>query len=172
MASIQSISSSDVDPVTFFQKYISTRTPVKFTNQFEGAQWRFHKWSNEYLKNKAGGAQVKIEFRDSSSGRYGKGNDQIFEFKDFLSEMESGNEKLYMTTQKLHYSPEGQPSIISEPVKGLLGDFPIRPDVMGNLIVQNINMWMGCSSEPSTSGLHHDFHDNIYIVLRGTKKIK
>jgi hypothetical protein len=171
MPTIQCISANGVDTAAFFQKYISTRTPVKFTDHFVGSEWQFQKWTNAYLKNKAGSARVKIEFRDSTMGRYGKGNDQIFDFKEFLSELESGNEQLYMTTQKLQYSPEGQPCIISEPVKGLAEDFPVRPAVMGNLIVQNINMWMGCTSVPSTSGLHHDFHDNLYIVLRGTKII-
>lgn len=28
---------------------------------------------------------------------------------------------------------------------------------------------MGSSQLPSTSGLHHDFHDNLYILLRGEK---
>ena len=42
---------------------------------------------------------------------------------------------------------------------------------MGNLIPQNYNIWMGNSPFPSSSGLHHDYHDNLYVLLRGTKRI-
>ena len=34
------------------------------------------------------------------------------------------------------------------------------------------NMWFGRSSEGSSSGLHHDFHDNIYVLLRGRKEFR
>jgi hypothetical protein len=26
-----------------------------------------------------------------------------------------------------------------------------------------INLWMGCAPDGSSSGLHHDFHDNLYV---------
>ena len=52
--------------------------------------------------------------------------------------------------------------------------FPLVPKIVGNLIPQNINLWMGNShnSTGASSGLHHDYHDNLYIVLRGTKKFR
>lgn len=45
---------------------------------------------------------------------------------------------------------------------------------MGNLIPQNINLWIGNSEslEGASSGLHHDYHDNLYIVLKGKKKFR
>lgn len=52
------------------------------------------------------------------------------------------------------------------------GDFPWRPSLLGNLIVQNINIWIGRSSEGSCSGLHHDYHDNLYMLLKGSKSFK
>ena len=42
---------------------------------------------------------------------------------------------------------------------------------MGNLVPQNYNIWMGFSPVPSSSGLHHDYHDNLYILLRGRKRV-
>ena len=77
----------------------------------------------------------------------------------------------YLTTQELAYSAEGQPSIMSPPVDGLMGDFPSRPALMGHLIPQNVNLWFGSSRQPTSSGLHHDFHDNLYILLRGEKHV-
>jgi hypothetical protein len=53
-------------------------------------------------------------------------------------------------------------------------DFPLRPHLMGSLIPQNINLWMGRGrgENGASSGLHHDYHDNLYIVLKGKKKFR
>ena len=66
--------------------------------------------------------------------------------------------------------------------------FPLRPFIMGNLIPSSIHAWMGRSSSTtattidnnntssknsySSSGLHHDYHDNLYVLLRGTKRFR
>eukprot|EP00981_Chlorochromonas_danica_P006199 scaffold1307_cov166-Ochromonas_danica.AAC.21 len=39
------------------------------------------------------------------------------------------------------------------------------------LIPANINLWYGLTKEYSTSGLHHDYHDNLYIIIKGEKRI-
>lgn len=42
--------------------------------------------------------------------------------------------------------------------------------LMGNLIVNQLNIWMGYSGEKgSKTGLHFDYHDNFYIVMNGRK---
>jgi len=86
-----------------------------------------------------------------------------------------------------------------EPISSLLHDLPLRPKILNALIPVQINMWMGgykdapLPSKPSqhdsstngagssvapspfhrspgsTSGLHHDFHDNIYALVMGHK---
>lgn len=35
-----------------------------------------------------------------------------------------------------------------------------------------VNLWIGSTprTEPTSSGLHHDYHDNLYILLRGQKR--
>ena len=33
-----------------------------------------------------------------------------------------------------------------------------------------INLWMGHSKGGTSSGLHHDFHDNLYVLLKGRKR--
>ena len=33
-------------------------------------------------------------------------------------------------------------------------------------------MWLGRAPEGSSSGLHHDYHDNLYILLQGRKKFR
>ena len=42
----------------------------------------------------------------------------------------------------------------------------------GNLKLESCNLWMGKSQNGSSSGLHHDYHDNFYSVLRGRKQFE
>ena len=32
-----------------------------------------------------------------------------------------------------------------------------------------VNLWLGNARNGSSTGLHHDFHDNLYVLLRGKK---
>ena len=55
---------------------------------------------------------------------------------------------------------------------------PLRPKLFGNLIPMNVgNVWIGCTSitdnsKAASSGLHHDYHDNLYCLVHGTKIIQ
>lgn len=49
---------------------------------------------------------------------------------------------------------------------------PLQPKIMGNLIPQSIQLWMGRTSHRTSSGLHHDFHDNYYHVFQGEKEFE
>lgn len=151
MSSIDSVTTSSTNAEDFFAQYVSKRQPCHFKDQFKNG-WGLEKWTNEYLKTNCN-SEVKIEYRDSPSDRFGKGNEIQIPFQKFIQEIEEGSESYYMTTQKLDYSAEGQASILSPPMCSLEGDFPINPPIMGNLVVQNINMWMGASSKSVTSGL-------------------
>jgi hypothetical protein len=122
-----------------------------------------------YLRSKAGDEEVRVEIRSSMSERFGKGQEIKMKFADFLDKIEQNEENYYLTTQELSYSAEDQPSIISPPLSQLRSDFPLIPKLMGNLVTQNINLWYGSSRNASSSGLHHDFHDNLYLVLKGEK---
>jgi hypothetical protein len=72
----------------------------------------------------------------------------------------------------VHSTSDGRPDLMSPLMKHLSNDFPLQPFIMGNLIPQNINMWMGNNTNGVSSGLHHDYHDNLYIVLKGTKRFR
>lgn len=44
--------------------------------------------------------------------------------------------------------------------------FPLPgPEIMGNLVLQQCNLWMGNGKSGKSSGLHHDFHDNLYMLV-------
>ncbi|KAG9618441.1 Clavaminate synthase-like protein, partial [Aureobasidium melanogenum] len=58
-----------------------------------------------------------------------------------------------------------------QPVRALLREeVPMRPEMMGNLVLQQMNIWLGKTKSGTSSGLHHDFHDNLYILLKGRKR--
>eukprot|EP00520_Triparma_pacifica_P002309 CAMPEP_0118636812 /NCGR_PEP_ID=MMETSP0785-20121206/2826_1 /TAXON_ID=91992 /ORGANISM="Bolidomonas pacifica, Strain CCMP 1866" /LENGTH=117 /DNA_ID=CAMNT_0006527971 /DNA_START=14 /DNA_END=363 /DNA_ORIENTATION=- len=97
--------------------------------------------------------------------------------RDFLVGLEEGQTQYYLTTQDLGVSPDGRPNLMSSPCTELFsnGDFPLVPSIIGNLIPMNYNIWMGSTPSSSTgtsSGLHHDYHDNLYVLLRGRKHFR
>jgi hypothetical protein len=38
------------------------------------------------------------------------------------------------------------------------------------LVPANVNLWLGFARSGASSGLHHDFHDNLYVLLAGEKE--
>jgi hypothetical protein len=52
------------------------------------------------------------------------------------------------------------------PTDALAHLFPLPgPEIMGNLVLQQCNLWMGNGVSGKSSGLHHDFHDNLYMLV-------
>ena len=68
--------------------------------------------------------------------------------------------------------PHGFPDLMVSPLIELRKDFPTRLSWAGNLVPQQINLWFGSSSDGASSGLHHDYHDNFYVLLRGKKRFR
>lgn len=128
--------------------------------------------TNKYLKEKAGDSTVLVE----SKGKLGFGTSiprANMKFGDFVDKIEKGTSNLYLSTQ-YETNEEDEENVLkdycSAPLTELLDDFPLRPTLLGNLFVQNTNIWFGHSPSGTSSGLHHDFHDNLYILIRGRKK--
>lgn len=93
-------------------------------------------------------------------------------FGDVLKRVTNGDSSLYMTTQDVRPGPDGHPEVMAPPTSNLATDFPLQPAVLGNLVPQQVNIWMGSAAEGSTTGLHLDFHDNLYVLLYGRKKFR
>lgn len=157
------------DANSFFKAYVSTRMPVVLNDHIKDLDWKGKLWSNKYLKSKCGSASVRVEWRKDKNDRFGKGNEKTMLFSSFLDMIDNNDENVYLTTQELSYNSDGQPAIISPPLTQLRSDFPLIPSLFQHLVVSNINMWFGSSTLSTTSGLHHDFHDNLYLLLRGEK---
>mmetsp|Transcript_13960 Transcript_13960/g.26270 ORF Transcript_13960/g.26270 Transcript_13960/m.26270 type:complete len:523 (-) Transcript_13960:2503-4071(-) len=181
--SSSSSSSSSITPQDFFQNYINQRRPVVI-NGIPSDLHHILKWTdNEYLISKAGNESVMVEERKSSNDSFGQGNEVSMSFDEFVKLVQEGDDRHYLTTQDVQANEDGRPDLMASFMKVLQDDFPLRPHLMGHLIPQNINLWMGnnnnTKAQPegekdhgTSSGLHHDYHDNLYIVLRGKKKFR
>jgi mannose-6-phosphate isomerase-like protein (cupin superfamily) len=159
------------DAQSFF-KYVSTRTPIHITTQTELNE---KEWTIPQLVEKVGNVKVKVETRENE--QFGTGNERLeMSFGDLVRRFEAGDESLYLTTQYEGNDTEQKGKDTSEkgvaqpPLDSLTGLFPPKPSILDTLITQQINLWMGCTRAPTSSGLHHDFADNLYIVLKGRKK--
>ena len=168
-------SDKEISSKDFFDRFIATRTAVMFNNPISDKEWKVNReviWTNDYLRSKVPKEDLlKIEFRNSTNETYGKGNEMKMSFHTFLDKIEKKEQNLYLTTQELEYDEEGQPYVMTAPALYLRDDFPLIPRLFEHLIISNINIWYGQTDKETTTGLHHDYHDNLYIMLKGEKTI-
>ena len=169
---VEKIDASSLTPEEFYLKYVVPRKPVILRGAPTDEAWKGHHWTNEYLGKKVGPVPVKVERRANDKESFGRGVEVKMTFTEFLELMSKGDEHHYLTTQDLPQNEDGRPGIMSSPVTELLSDVPVRPSLMGNLIPQNLNIWFGNAKGGSSTGLHHDFHDNLYVLLRGRKRFR
>ena len=171
---IPTINITDVTPETFYKKYIHKRRPVVLKGILPDLSLIEHWKDFNYLTEKVGDSPIMVEKRSSEMDSFGNGSEVPMMFRQFIQLICVGDDKHYMTTQDVHANSDGRPELMSPFMKTLSNDFPLRPILMGNLIPQNINMWLGNSSnkDGTSSGLHHDYHDNLYIVLKGRKRFR
>ena len=184
---IPSVPLGDVgSPESFYERHVRARRPVVLRGvppELRGASERWPDAPYAHLA-RAGDETVKVEMRSSTSDRFGRGEEVPMRFDEFLRLMakkpseggggEGDGTRHYLTTQDVLADGDGRPGLLSPLMERLADDFPLRPDIMGNLVPQNANLWMGrvYSSGSSSSGLHHDYHDNLYVVLRGRKRFR
>ena len=160
----------------FWREHVSRRRPAKFDGLIADPSWQGSKWSNAYLREKSGTETVRVEVLTDGEEerRFGRGRETLMPLSRFLDHLEdpsSSDKRYYLTTQELSHDLEDRPSVCSPPVTQLHGDFPWCPALCGHLVLQNANIWFGSSTAPTSSGLHHDYHDNLYLLLRGTKHV-
>lgn len=163
----------DIPPSKFWDHYIRARKPIILQGHPTDPDWQATAlWTDAYLTSKAGGAPVKVEYRGNANESYGRGQKLDATFADVIAKVAAGDPSWYLTTQEARPAVDGHPELWAPPVSLLAGDIPLRPQLMGNLVPQQINIWMGFAPDGASSGLHHDFHDNVYVVLRGTKRFR
>ena len=180
--SIETINLNDISNEDFYRSYIKLRKPVKIINIRKSVFENCLAWNDDYMVQAAGSSNVSVEKRaNQCNAMFGTAAPKVtMPYRDFVSELKSGNDKLYLTTQDLDKmneitndedddSPIG---IMGEPLLSLRKDFPLRPALLCNLIPYQVSLWQGFAPNGTSSGLHHDFHDNLYILLRGQKRFR
>ena len=156
-------------PSEFYEKYIKRRKPVVLR------QCSVINFSLDDVKKKVDPksiVEVNVQSSQNDTSFSPKDADQAsLPFADFLNELETG--KYYLTTQDLGADEEGRPNLCTTPVTELADQFELRPGILGNLIPMTYSLWLGCrKEEKGSSGLHHDFHDNLYCLIKGRKRLQ
>ena len=125
------------------------------------------------LERAAGDCQLQVEVR-SDGEAFGRGNKQRMSFAALLREVAGGSTSFYLTTQELPEIRGGGEQLVAPPLTRLAGCFPLRPPLLPTLVPQSINLWLGRADAAAgaSSGLHHDYHDNLYCLLRGRKRFR
>jgi hypothetical protein len=121
-----------------------------------------------FLRTRCRNSLVKVESKGSGGG-FGYGRSSMMKLHEFLGKWEGGEEGLYLTTQDLDDdaaddddADEALPALMAPPLSDVMDCFPLRPQPVADLLPSSYNVWMGASRSGSSSGLHHDFHDNMY----------
>eukprot|EP00940_MAST-03C_sp_MAST-3C-sp2_P003104 g3104.t1 len=186
---------SDIEPKSFFEKFVRARRPCVIVGHKKaiGSAWKGDRWTLTHLKEIAGNASVRVEKRAASNESYGRGTYERMNFGRFLDILEKGGSEslhYYLNTQAREEETEDKDDIgnddddddddgralsLNSPCAELhaRGDFPLVPNLVPHLVLSDVNVWMGKSdASGSSSGLHHDYHDNLYVLLRGQKRFR
>jgi len=163
--SVPVISPRQLSSRAFFNRFVARRQPVVISGLLpELAKLSKDWWAPEAAK----ALTVQAEVRDSPWDRFGRGRRGPIRFGQLLDLIDAGATSHYMTTQEI---ADGE--LIAPPLTAIEpGVLPLQPKLLRTLCPQSINMWLGRSDTPASSGLHHDFHDNLYALLRGTKRFR
>lgn len=162
-----------VEPAAFWRDAVHARRPALLTGLHHvGTAFDARQWTLEALAASVGGAVVDVEHRDTGTGSFGTGVKTRMRFGEFAARVSGGDEALYLTTQRLPEDEDGLPTVVcGQPLTSLpAGVLPLALPLAGRLALSSVNLWLGASRSGSSSGLHHDYHDNLYLLLRGRKR--
>lgn len=155
-------------------EHVASRTPVHMRSL--PANWRSKSAADliAQLRRRADCSKVsvRVELRDDSNGQFGLGREAQWSLSDALDRIESGDERVYLSAQPLGEQCDGLAQLAASPMAELLrsGEFECRPSLLRALVPANVNLWLGFARSGASSGLHHDFHDNLYVLLAGEKE--
>jgi hypothetical protein len=166
------IINSDIRPTDFFNNYVHPRKPCILSTH--PTDWPCSiTWGK--IVELASESIVQVEERHQSHFGSSKTRKNM-SIKELAKILPQGQH--YLTTQYQNADEiENEDafrllSFCQPPLNKLLHEIPLLPKMMGNLVPQQMNLWTGFQKgEPASSGLHHDFHDNLYILVHGRKKI-
>jgi hypothetical protein len=152
---------------------VARREPTKFASTRVMATLPSVAELMTQLRACAGDCVVRVEQRRDANDRFGVGNECLMRVDDVLDRLERGDDRVYLSAQPLKADGRsGLARLASSPMAELLRArvFEARPPPLRELVPANVNLWLGFASEGASSGLHHDYHDNLYVLLSGEKE--
>lgn len=175
-----------------FKSYVVSRTPLKVefdsTDELTLALSWPSDWSLGHLRDIFGSTSVEVERRprtcpfisshDSSDALLGFGMQvtrHAVPFADFANRLENTASGLPSTHVEYLNTQQKSKMTYSQPLNLISESLPL-PSFIGEYIesVTDVNMWLGASPATcsSTSRLHMDATDNLYILLHGNKTFR
>ena len=112
---------------------------------------------------------VAVEARAGPGDAFGRGVKTRMPLAAVLDRLVAGDASLYLSAQEPPLAPGGVPLPLNDLALRLAPFLPVRPALVGGLLPQALNVWAGACPAGSHSGLHHDYHDNLYVLLAGVK---
>lgn len=104
-----------------------------------------------------------VEPMNQASRQFGTGEKRLpMSFNQFLETLADDDGQNYYLTTQYGNDESDVSTMFPPPTTALTKDFPYKPRLTGNLVLEQVNLWIGRSKDGSSSGLHHDFHDNLY----------
>ena len=92
-----------------------------------------------------------MEIRDHGQA-FGKGRKVKATFAAVIDAASRGDSSCYLSTQRRQRGADGIPVVMAEPLTSLAADFPLGPALLGNLVPQAVNLWMGHAPDGASSG--------------------
>jgi mannose-6-phosphate isomerase-like protein (cupin superfamily) len=150
---------------TFLRHYVDREPLIIQVPDLAVLGWQTHRWTNDYLSYKGGAHEVRV-LQQPRAGLFTAESASYvaMPFRHFIREVMAppeGNPGYYLNLQT--------DRLIEPPLLQLIGDFSI-PDYFKDFMMRCIVLWMGNSPSPIVTVLHHDFNDNLYVVVEGRKQ--
>mmetsp|Transcript_19535 Transcript_19535/g.24144 ORF Transcript_19535/g.24144 Transcript_19535/m.24144 type:complete len:455 (+) Transcript_19535:219-1583(+) len=182
---VPTLTTTPVDAQTFFSEYVSRRRPCVLnylprqdTAASDGVRGGI---TLSTLRRCAGDELVQVEKRLTNEDSFGKrridGVTQVtMPFRSFLDAMVgTGNEgeSFYLSPQEGGTEEDEEDGLMT-PCRQLMTEGLLEEsiDIAGHMVRHACHLWMGKSVSGSSSGLHHDYHDNFYLLLSGKKRFR
>jgi len=166
-------------PITaeeFYKGYLEPCRPViiEVPGGLSTLGWNTSNWTEDYLISKVGDLMINVEKKITDEG-FGRRSDKLqMPFPEFLGHIFHANltdpnrDLYYLNLQNIEFG-----SIVQPPLTLLSEDWYIPPFFLSRPTTA-ANLWIG-ASDPTTgskSGLHHDYGDNLYVLIKGRKKVR
>jgi len=162
--------SPSISAQDFFEQYVSKRKPCILTGLplFHDKPLQI---TVDNLVKVAGEEVVQVEKRQSTLESFGQNRSVdrqvLMKISELIQQFQGPHCELY------YLSTQDTNDTFSAPCRQLLDANHIHSTLpwAGNLVLQACNLWMG-ATQGSSSGLHHDFHDNFYLQIEGRKQFR